>query len=198
MQKLLFPDIKKAPLLTYSDTSSCSEIIWEEGERIDKKAFDLTNLVFVCETLPINKMTDFSVTDTGCIIISGRLKSALLNNGGNHLSYYPASVVERTGEKPKNGFYAVNIETLVDCIDIERSQFKGRIIDGELRGIRRIHQLFLTTPISPVSSIYRVKLFRRLIVVSDDLITLFESNEFSGMKLVEPTLWDGFCGESVK
>lgn len=198
MQKLLFPDMTKSPLLTYSDTSSCSEIIWEEGERIDTKTSDLTNLVFVCETLPINKMTDFSVTDTGCIIISGRLKSALLNSGVNHLSYYPASVVERTGENPKNGFYAVNIEALVDCIDIERSQFKGRIIDGELRGIRRIHQLFLTTPISPVNSIYRVKLFRRLIVVSDDLITLLESNEFSGMKLVEPTLWDGFCGERVK
>ena len=196
MQKLLFPDLDSAPFLTSTDKGSCFESIWEDGVIIDTASYDLSNLEFICETLPINKITDFSVTDTGCIVISDRLKTALLESGVDNLDYYPASILERIRGTPKKGFYAVNILGLVKCIDIERSEFKGRIIDGELRGIRRIHKLFLNTPPSTDNDIYRAKFFRRLIVITDVLIRLFESNEFSGVKLVDPSLWDGFSGET--
>jgi len=195
MQKLLFPDLNSAPLLTSTDKGSCFECIWEDGVIIDTASYDLSNLEFICETLSINKMTDLAATDTGCIVISERLKAALLENGIDNLDYYPASIIERVGGTPKKGFYAVNILGLVECIDTKRSEFKGRTIDGQLRGIRRIHKLFLNTPPPTENYIYRAKFFRRLIVITDVLITLFESNEFSGVKLVEPSLWDGFSGE---
>lgn len=192
MPKLLFPD---DTLLTYSDQSSSFASIWEDGVTIDLNEHDLSNLSFLRAPLPIHKMTDFSMTDTGGIIVSERLKVALQNAGVDNLDYYPASIFDSKGVTAQLRYYAVNIIGLVACIDIERSQFKGRTIDGELKGIRRFYQLYLTTPPTTENTFYRVKLFRRLMVISSNAQALFEQHKFSGIKLIEPSLWDGFSGE---
>ncbi len=195
MQKLLFPDSETAPNITLSDNGSCFETIWEDGTFINTQEHDLSRLEFICEDLPSGEMTEFAVSDMGCLIVSQRLKNAFVKYGINNIDFFPATIIERTGEQPKAGFYAANIIGLVACINTDESEFRGRVVDGELKGIRRITKLVLDNPEPIASYIYRVYLFRRLIVLSGNALKLFGENNFSGVKIVEPSRWDGFAGE---
>jgi len=73
MQKLLFPDTKKAPVITLSDNGSCFDTIWQDGEAIDTNEYDLSRLEFLCENLPSGRMTDFAISDMGCPVVSQSL-----------------------------------------------------------------------------------------------------------------------------
>ncbi|MFC5046090.1 imm11 family protein [Aquimarina hainanensis] len=192
MQKLLFPDIKKTPNITLSDKASCYEMIWEDGGHIDQNIYDLSNLEFICEGPPPKKKIDLLISDIGCPLVSERLKDKLQEEKIENIHFYPAQVLNSYNKDHYSNFYALNISKLESCIDTEQSEFKGRIINGKLRGIRRINKLILQPT---TSAICRVTFFRRLIVVSDLALTVFNDSSFSGIKLIEPRRWDGFRGE---
>ena len=50
-------------------------MIWEDGVKIDSKEYDLSNLEFICETLPSGTMTDYAVSKN----LSGRIYQATHN-----------------------------------------------------------------------------------------------------------------------
>lgn len=59
MQKLLFPDLKNAASIAFSENSSCFEMIWEEGKYIKPEDYDLSILEFVFEKNPPKNKIDF-------------------------------------------------------------------------------------------------------------------------------------------
>lgn len=195
MRKLLFPDMETAPNITLTDKGSCFETVWEDGTSLDQNEYDLSSLEFICEDLPAGEMTDYAVSDLGCPVVSARLKRFLDDAGIDNLQYFPVTILETSESAPKLDYFAVNVLGLVTCIDTNESEFKGRIVDGEVKGIRRISKLVLKEELPEHLNIYRVRLFRRLIIISEKLVQLLSNESFTGIKLVAPERWDGFAGE---
>ena len=66
---LLFADDQVSPDITMSDNGSCFDPIWNTGQAINPRDYDLTRLEFVCETLPLGRLTDYAVSDMGCPVL---------------------------------------------------------------------------------------------------------------------------------
>lgn len=195
MKRLLCPDTLVSPSLTLTDKGSCFDSIWQYGAPIDTNQYDVSRLEFICETLPSGAMMDFALSDTGCIVVSERLKTALDDQHIDNIDYYPSTIIERDGDTPKTGYFAANILGLVDTIDLDKSEYRGKKRDGELRAITRIEKLVLKETETSHSSIYRVYMFRRLIVIEEKLCAFFTKNAVPGVRLVDPEKWDGIYGE---
>ena len=131
----------------------------------------------------------------GCPVISARLKNFFDDAGIDNIQYFPVTILENSDSIPKSDYFAMNVLGLVSCIDLNESEFKGRIVEGEVKGIRRISKLVLTEDLPEHLNIFRVRLFRRLIVISEKLVQSFTKEGFTGIKLVAPDRWDGFTGE---
>ena len=160
MQMFLCPDLEVSPSITLTDNGSCFETIWEDGAKIETKEHDLTRLEFSCENLPAGKFPDFAISDLGCPVVSERLKTALLAQGVDNIDYYPATIIEHKDQSPAGGYYAANILGLVDCIDTDKSEFEGIVIDGEVKGIQMFDKLILKNQSINFGKIYRVRFFR--------------------------------------
>ena len=185
-----------SPSIRLSDRGSCNEMVWESGLALDVKKYDFSRLEFVCEKLNSGGMTDFAVTDMGCTIISERLKNFLEKNGIGNIQYFPASVIEREGEQPSDGYYAANIIGLVNCIDRDASDMRARRDkNGELNIIMRIRKFVLRQPEHDLGSLYRVLSFTRLILIDRTFKEKIESAGLTGIRLVAPDRWDGLNGE---
>lgn len=190
IKRLLCPDISKAPSLLLSDNSSCGGLIWETGMPIDTNDIDLSRLEFTCETLPSKSMTDFALSDAGCIVVSEKLKNALDENQIDNIDYYPATVVLPKEDSTQSGYYAANIKGLVDAIDLDKSEYRAIERKGRT-AIVRMEKLVLKDVEASHSSIYRLKMFRSPIIVEGKLCSYLSENSFSGIKLVDPEEWDG-------
>lgn len=191
---LLFPDIDTSPSLTATPNCTCTELVWEEGRILSPSECDFSNLQFRCETLPTGGMTDFSVTDSGAPIVSERLK-ALLHDLGVNVQYFPVSIVEVAGSQPKQGYYAVNIVGLVDCIDFGASELEVEEEDGEIVDIIEVGTIALKN--ERFGDMYRMYMFERVIVVEGSLAEKLQSLQIPGMKLMEPKKWDGIASEKI-
>jgi len=140
-------------------------------------------------------MTDYALSDLGCPVVSTRLKHFLDDAEIDNIQYIPVSILESSETDAKSGYFAINVLGLVSCIDTNVSEFKGRIVDGEVKGIRRISKLVLKETLTEHLNVYRVRLFRRLIMISEKLVQTLSNESFTGLKLVAPERWDGGTGE---
>ena len=193
---LLCPNTDTSPDIRISDNGSCNEMIWEDGVKIDSKEYDLSNLEFICETLPSGTMTDYAVSDMGCSVVSERFKQLLDKSGLKNIQYFPATVIEKEGEIAKTGFYAANFVGLIDCIDRDASDMRARTDkNGELTIIFRINKLVLKGKISYQEPIFRPAYFTGIILIAEILKDKLEESKLSGIRLVAPEKWDGINGE---
>lgn len=192
---LLCPDMDVSPCITLTENGSCFETIWENGRVVDTAAHDLSRLEFICETSPAEKYFDFAISDMGCPVVSERLKNLLDGNGVNNIEYFPATVLEEERQNPKEGYYAANIIGLVDCLDKEHSEFDGYFKDGVLKAISGIEELSLLEEIQFPAHIFRMYLFRRIILIHESFKRIFEEAGISGVKFIQPENWDGYYGE---
>lgn len=97
------------------------------------------------------------------MLVSKRLKDSLIEAKIDNICFYPASIIIEYEREYYSKFYVINISKLESCIDVENSEYRGRIKDGQLISVRRITKLIL---LPTYSAICRVKFFRRLIEVS--------------------------------
>lgn len=197
MSKLILcPNTETSPSMRLSDRGSCNEMIWEGGRHLDPNKYDFSRLEFICERLKSGGMTDYAVTDMGCSIVSERLKSFLEESGIDNVQYFPATVIERDGERAKSGYYAANIIGLVDCIDRDASEMKARRDkNGEFNIITRISKLVLKNLETDYGYMYRAYPFTRLILIDTAFKEKMESSGLTGIRLVNPERWDGQNGE---
>ncbi len=169
-------------------------MIWEDGLIIDHAKYDLSRLEFVCENSGV--MTDYAVTDMGCSLVSERLKTFFESNGIDNVQYFPATVIERVGEKPKGGYYAANFIGLLDCIDREASEMNAEEDEnGELNIIFSIDKLVLKDT-EDDRFLSRACSFSRLILIDDSFIEKFNGSQITGLRLIEPEWWDGINGDT--
>lgn len=194
---LLCPDTAISPDITLTENSSCFELIWQTGQLIDTKEYDLSRLEFICETPPVQEFPDFAVSDLGCPVVSKRLKNLLFENGVDNIEYFPATVITQKGNKPINGYYAANIVGIINCIDTEKSEFEGDIEDGVVVGIDWFDKLVLKTTGVDFGRIFRPHLFRRLIIIDELIVKIFNAANISGVKCIQPANWDGANGEKL-
>lgn len=192
---LLCSDTETSPDITLTGNGSCFELIWGTGHFIDISEYDLSRLEFICESLPIGYFPDFAVSDLGCVVVSERLRNLLTNNGIDNIEYFPATIVERKSESSKPGFFAANIIGLVDCINTDKSEFRGNVVDGEVKAIFRMRSLVLKELEVDIGYIYRPLKFRRLIIIEDRFEKILEDSGIVGTKFILPERWDGFNGE---
>jgi len=193
---ILCPNTDVSPDIRLSDNGSCNEMIWENGHLINAEEYDLSQLEFICERLSSGGMTDYAVTDMGCSIVSERFKKFLENQGIDNIDYYKATVIEREGEQPKEGYYAANIIGLVDCIDRDASVMRARRDkNGELNLISRIDKLVLKDSVPNYGIIFRAYPFTRLVLIDENLKEEFEKSTITGVRLIIPERWDGINGE---
>ena len=195
-QHLLCPNTDSSPDLRMSDNGSCNEIIWRTGHKLPLVEYDLSNLEFLCETLPSGEMTDYAVSDMGCSVVSERFKQFLDSLNINTIEYFPATVIEQEGEPAKQGYYAANILGLIDCIDKDASDMDAEPNDeGEITIIWSIDKLVLKqTPFSQ-EPIHRGAHFTRLILINELTKQQIEESGLTGIRLVAPERWDGINGE---
>lgn len=189
---LLFPDIETSPSLTATTNCTCVEPIWQEGRMLSHSEYNFTNLEFRCETLPNGEMTDFSATDLGAPIVSEKLKN-MLDSLNIQLQYFPVRVIEKEGAQPIQGFYAINIIGLVNCIDFDASDLEIEEDDGEIADIVDVRTIILKN--QDFGDIYRLYMFERVIIIEGHLAKKLHELNISGMKLVEPEKWDGIASE---
>jgi len=195
-QYLLCPNTDTSPDLRMSDNGSCNKIIWRKAHKIDQNKFDLSNLEFLCETLPSGGMTDYAVSDMGCPVVSERFKQFLDRLKINTIEYFPVTIIEREGEASKPGYYAANILGLIDCIDKDASEMDAEPNDdGELTIIFSIDKLVLKDTSFSQEPIHRAAHFTRLILVNELTKQQIKESSLTGICLVAPERWDGINGE---
>lgn len=190
---ILCPDTNFSPELTFYKTS-CSEMIWENGEWIDTETYDLSDLVFILETPTKTKMTDYAVSDLGCSIVSERLKRLFDSAGICNIQYFKAQIIERKGADALDGFYVANIIGLEDCIDFEPSEMDVEIEENADPIIYAIENLVLKDFFCD-KPLFRIKHFTRLILLYQDLKEKLIQSGVTGIKLIAPEKWDGVNGE---
>jgi len=159
---LLFPDIETSPSLTATPNCTCIESIWQEGRMFSPSEYNFSNLEFKCETLPNGEMTDFSTTDLGAPIVSEKLKK-LLDSLKVQLQYFPVNIIEKEAAQPSQGYYAINIVGLVNCIDFYASDLEVEEEDGEIVDIIDVGTVVLKD--QNFGEIYRIFMFERVIVI---------------------------------
>lgn len=192
---LLLPNTQLAPQLRINNDCT-NAMIWEDGTVISTQKHKLANLEFICESLPSGRMTDFAVSDTGCVVISYALKLFLDKLGINNIQYFPASVIEREGYTAKIGYFAANIIGLVNCIDLNKSELDMEMEDeSQSPIIWSIKKLVLKNNIAHPQPIMRVKYFTRLISCNEAIKTQIETRKFTGLHFVKPERWDDFNSE---
>jgi hypothetical protein len=191
---LLFPDIDTSPSLTATPSCTCAELIWEEGRVLSPSECDFSNLEFRCETLPSGEMTDFAVTDSGAPIVSERLK-AMLREMNVNVQYFPVRIIEKSGSQSKQGYYAINIVGLVDCIDFGASDLVVEEEEGEIVDVVEVGTLVLKN--ESFGDLYRMYMFERVIVVEGHFAEKLQSLGIKGMKLMRPEKWDGIASEKI-
>ncbi len=189
---LLFPDIETSPSLTSTLNCTCIEPVWQSGHSLSSSEYDFSNLEFKCETLPIGGMTHFSASDLGAPIVSGKLKD-LLDNLKVPVQYFPVSIVEIEGAQTVQGFYAINVIGLVNCIDFNKSDLEVEEEDGEIVDIIDVGTMVLKD--KRYGEIYRMYMFERVIVVEGYVADKLQELGISGMKLIQPEKWDGIASE---
>jgi len=193
---LLFPNTDTSPDIRISGNGSCNEMIWGNGIKINPDEHDLSNLEFICETLPSGAMTDYAVSDMGCSVVSERLKQYFDKLGLKNIQYFPATVIEKEGEIAKTGFYAANFVGLIDCIDRDASDMRARTDkNGELTIIFRINKLVLKEKISYQEPLFRPAYFTGIILLAEILKQKLEESDTTGIRIVVPERWDGINGE---
>lgn len=193
---LLFPNTDTSPDIRISGNGSCNEMIWENGIKINPDEHDLSNLEFICETLPSGAMTDYAVSDMGCSVVSERLKQYFDKLGLKNVQYFPATVIEKEGGIAKTGYYAANIVGLIDCIDVNESEMDSELDDnGELTVIWSIDQLVLKEKISYQEPLFRPAYFTGIILLAEILKQKLEESDMTGIRIVVPERWDGINGE---
>lgn len=189
---LLFPDVDTSPSLTGTSNCSCMELIWEKGRLLSASDYDLSNLEFWCETLPLGEMTDFAATDLGAPVVSEKLKK-VLDDLGVTAQYFPASIAEKRSAQPRQGYYVMNIIGLVDCIDFAASDLEVEEEDGEVVDIEEVSTMVLKE--ESFGDIYRMHMFERVIVLEGRIADNLQRLGVSGMKLIKPEKWDGILSE---
>lgn len=193
---ILCPDQEVSPQITIHDDGFCPGMIWEEGQPININENNLSQLQFICETLPQGYFPDYAVSDMGCSIVSTRMKILMESLGINNIQYFQASVIERKGESPKQGYYAANIIGLLDCIDLDASEMDAEEDNNGKRSIIfSIDKLVLKTNMVEDYTLCRANHFTRLILIEEDLISSFEKAGIKGIKFISPSRWDGINGE---
>lgn len=190
---LLCPDTSCTPSLTFYKTS-CSEMIWENGESIDVKKYDVSVLQFICENGASKKMTDYAVSDLGCSIVSERLKLFFDSLGIDNIQYFPVQIIEKKGAKPLDNYYVANIVGLADCIDTDASKMRADIEEGKKPIIYRITNLVLKDCFFD-KPILRLAYFTRVILIHENWKAKLTALGIKGIKLISPVRWDGFNGE---
>lgn len=190
---LLCPDTRCSPDLTFYKTS-CLEMIWENGQWIDTKEYDVSQLEFIIENHSKKKMTDYAVSDMGCSIVSERLKLLLEQSGVNNIQYFKAHVYNRNMSAVSGNFYTANIIGLEDCIDTETSEMDADLKKDKPPVIYSIENLKLKEPILN-QPILRLAYFTRVILADEKIKKIITEAEFSGMRFIKPENWDGFNGE---
>ena len=196
MEKLLLcPDTAVSPEITLSENASCSEMIWETGHSIDTNSYDLSNLEFICETLPAGKLTDYMLSDFGCPVISPRLRTLLEQNGIDNIQYFPATI-QSTPKTATAQYYAANILGLVACIDTDQSVMDAETDEnGETTIIYSIDKLVLKKTSLDPGSIFIAFPFERIILIDERFSKLFDDAGIFGVKCIDPDRWDGINGE---
>lgn len=192
IKRLLFPDVNTSPSLTGTSNCSCMELVWGTGKHLSASDCDFSNLEYWCETLPLGKMTDFAATDLGAPIVSKKLKK-ILDDLGVQAQYFPVSIAEKRDAQPKQGYYAMNIIGMVDCIDFDASDLEVEEEDGEIVDIIDVGTVVLKN--EHFGNMYRMYMFERVIVVEGDLAEKLQDINVQGMKLMEPEKWDGILNE---
>jgi len=191
---VLCPNLEISPDIRLSDNGSCNDMIWETGGLIDASEYDLSNLEFICESLPYGKFPDYAVSDMGCVVVSEKLKQSFESAGIDNIQYFPASVIETEGQLAKKGFYAVNIVGLIDCIDKDASDMDSEENeDGERTIIYSIDKLVLKETDSNPGYLYRMAWFSGVILINENIASKFESSV--GIHFIPPERWDGYSGE---
>ncbi len=192
---LLCPNTDISPNIRASDNSSCNEMIWEDGEILNPEVHDFTNLEFICENLPSWKLTDYMMSDMGCSVISERCKNIFDQLWLNNIQYFPATVIEKEGEKAKNGYYAINFIELTNCIDIESSDLDSKTNRKWELFIWSIDSLTLLKDIDCQNAIFRAWQFTRIIIADQKCKDLLEKNNLTSIRCITPERWDGYNGE---
>lgn len=197
MPRLVFcPNMAVSPDIRINDGGSCSEMIWESGQMIDPGEYDFSRLEFLCETLPLGRFPDYAVSDMGCSVVSGKLRSFLDGLGVTNVQYFDASIVEREGEPPKPGYFAANFIGLVDCIDREKTEMDAEPNDdGDNVIIFSIDQLVLKDADFGDNLLCRASHFTGLVLIDEKLKSHFDQSSLEGVLLVSPERWDGINGE---
>lgn len=196
MEKLLLcPDTAVSPEITLSENASCSEMIWETGHAIDTNNYDLSNLEFICETLPAGQLTDYMLSDFGCPVVSPRFRILLEQNGIDNIQFFPATI-QATPSTAAAQYYAANVVGLVACIDTDQSEMNAKAdANGELTIIFSIDKLVLKKPSHDFGYIFRAFPFERIILIDQRFRKIFDDAGISGVKCIDPDRWDGINGE---
>lgn len=190
---ILCPNTTVSPDLTYSATTSCNELIWLTGHPIPKE-YDLSNLEFLCESLPSGRLTDFAISDVGCPVASEAFIRILRDNGIDNIEVFPASIRLTEQSEPVHGFYAINVLGIVDVIDQDNSIMDFENEDGNL-AIYFIDKLVLKPDCDSHALIYRPRGYRTRILIANRFKQLLDQCGIVGALMVTPDKWDGFNGE---
>lgn len=161
MYFVLEEDREYAFMAAFEDANPGHDLKWMMGQPIgvDEKP---SKLKLTIEE-PLDQYPDF-FTETPVTFCSKRLQDRLKAAGVDNIEYYPVDMVDKSGKRQIDGYFAMNVIGRIKCMDRQRSKFT----EWDER-VARIHSLSLKKSAMKGLKVFRPDEYQEIILVSADV-----------------------------
>nr|WP_158622310.1 DUF1629 domain-containing protein [Corallococcus sp. CA047B] len=130
------------------------------------------------------ELTDSIPNTLDLIIASERLKQFLEANAGARMEFLPARLLDQKDRIVPEPFYVLNLLEVVECVDLEKSQYERSVMDPTF--IAWFSLLVLDAArIPPQAKLFRLKEKPDLILIREDLAQVLVNEDYTGMMFLE-------------
>lgn len=157
---------------------------WELGEGVAVKQWFPENAIFSLSEDFGSELTDSIPNVSNLLFVSEQLKSFMEDHSEANIEFLPIKIQDQEDKPIEESYYLMNLLEVVDCIDLEKSEYSVSAVDPS--SILFLDLLVLDkTRISDKNKIFRLKGKPELIIIREDLAQAIIESKYTGMMLVD-------------
>jgi len=137
--------------------------------------------LYMNEDHPGMRLVDFVANHLLYLIVSGKVKQVLQQEGVENIEYLPVSIYDQKKRLASSDYYIVNVLGTVDCLDHENSEYDRSLINQAK--IQHFDKVVLHENQVPVDvKIFRLKGRSEMIFIRSDLLEALKKNKLTGFE----------------
>ncbi len=161
------------------------------GQPVGEDAFPDTAFFTMSRDFPKDIQLADNVKNTGKILVSEALKTALTSMVEGEVEYLPVKIINHKGRVASDAYFVVNVLDFCDALDQEKSDIVWNSINPNL--ISACYEIVLHEDRIPLTlAMFRLKYFPTKVIVRRDVAERLEEEGFTGLRFIEIADYDGF------